>query len=232
MMVRQDRSCQSCGVPASNFSAMGIQGEFFERPAVRVAVADEMKLEERITAVAAGPGEEGSSLTGDRPSENGSVPTPANGSVTVSHAATKRSMKDLSIPKLYYSISEVSRLTGLEPYVLRYWESEFDELKPQKNRAGNRVYSNRDIKFILRIKELLREKRYTIEGAKHILKTERVSVPDGSAVHEEVAATNDPSQIPLPTETKSAPPQATITLDDIRAMKEALLSLKEILRKG
>lgn len=95
----------------------------------------------------------------------------------ISSTAARRGMKDLSIPKLYYSISEVSRLTGLEQYVLRYWETEFDELSPQKNRAGNRIYSNKDITFILRIKDLLREKRYTIEGAKQILKDERTAAP-------------------------------------------------------
>src|SRR5574342_486450 len=78
-------------------------------------------------------------------------------------------MKHIGIKKLYYSISEVSKITGLEQYVLRYWESEFPELKPQKNRAGNRIYTNKDIKLILYIKTLLREKKYTIEGAKKIL---------------------------------------------------------------
>jgi DNA-binding transcriptional MerR regulator len=80
-------------------------------------------------------------------------------------------MKSLGIRKLYYSISEVSKITDLEQYVLRYWESEFDELKPAKNRAGNRIYTNRDIKLILHIKKLLRDERYTIEGAKQVLKT-------------------------------------------------------------
>jgi DNA-binding transcriptional MerR regulator len=80
-------------------------------------------------------------------------------------------MRDLYIKKLYYSISEVSRITDLEQYVLRYWESEFEELKPAKNRAGNRIYTNRDIKLILFIKKLLREERYTIEGAKQVLKS-------------------------------------------------------------
>lgn len=80
-------------------------------------------------------------------------------------------MKATGIKKLYYSISEVSKITDLEQYVLRYWESEFDELKPQKNRAGNRIYTNRDIKLILYIKKLLRDERYTIEGAKQVLKT-------------------------------------------------------------
>lgn len=80
-------------------------------------------------------------------------------------------MKSLGIKKLYYSISEVSKITDLEQYVLRYWESEFDQLKPAKNRAGNRIYTNREIKLILYIKKLLRDERYTIEGAKQVLKT-------------------------------------------------------------
>jgi len=79
-------------------------------------------------------------------------------------------MKSLGIKKLYYSISEVSKITDLEQYVLRYWESEFEQLKPAKNRAGNRIYTNRDIKLILYIKKLLRDERYTIEGAKQVLK--------------------------------------------------------------
>ena len=78
-------------------------------------------------------------------------------------------MKDLAIKKLYYSISEVSKITDIEQYVLRYWETEFEQLGPQKNRAGNRIYTNKDIQLILYIKELLREKKYTIEGAKKIL---------------------------------------------------------------
>ena len=78
-------------------------------------------------------------------------------------------MKDLSIKKLYYSISEVSKITNIEQYVLRYWETEFEQLKPQKNRAGNRIYTNKDIQQILHIKTLLRERKYTIEGAKKIM---------------------------------------------------------------
>ncbi|AFN75742.1 MerR family transcriptional regulator [Melioribacter roseus P3M-2] len=78
-------------------------------------------------------------------------------------------MKDFGLKKLYYSISEVSKITGLEQYILRYWETEFEQLKPSKNRAGNRIYTNKDIKLILEIKKLLREEKYTIEGAKKIL---------------------------------------------------------------
>jgi DNA-binding transcriptional MerR regulator len=78
-------------------------------------------------------------------------------------------MKHIGIKKLYYSISEVSKITELEQYVLRYWESEFPQLKPAKNRAGNRIYTNKDIKLILHIKKLLRDEKYTIEGAKKVL---------------------------------------------------------------
>jgi len=79
-----------------------------------------------------------------------------------------------SIKKLYYSIGEVSEITGLKQYVLRYWESEFPSLSPSKNRAGNRVYKERDIQYIKLIKFLLYEKKFTIEGAKQKLKTIRV----------------------------------------------------------
>jgi len=88
-------------------------------------------------------------------------------------------MKSLGIKKLYYSISEVSKITDLEQYVLRYWESEFDQLRPAKNRAGNRIYTNREIKLILYIKKLLRDERYTIEGAKQVLKTFTPEVDTG-----------------------------------------------------
>lgn len=82
------------------------------------------------------------------------------------------SMKDkFTMKKLYYSISEVGKITELEQYVLRYWETEFEQLKPAKNLAGNRIYTNKDIKLILYIKRLLREEKYTIEGAKKLLKT-------------------------------------------------------------
>ena len=85
----------------------------------------------------------------------------------------RRSLQEYVIPKLYRSISEVSAMTGIEQYVLRYWETEFDELKPLKNRAGNRIYSEKEIKVVSRIKELLRDQHYTIEGARNVLKQER-----------------------------------------------------------
>jgi DNA-binding transcriptional MerR regulator len=70
------------------------------------------------------------------------------------------------VKKLYYTISEVCDMTQLKQYVLRYWENEFDLLKPSKNRSGNRIYTKEDIDNILLIKKLLYEEKYTIEGAK------------------------------------------------------------------
>ena len=72
--------------------------------------------------------------------------------------------------KLYYSIKEVSEMTELKPYVLRYWESEFPSLKPTKNKAGNRTYKKHDIQVILDIKVLLYDKKFTIKGAVEELK--------------------------------------------------------------
>ena len=74
------------------------------------------------------------------------------------------------VKKLYYSIGEVSELTKLKSYVLRYWETEFTQLKPPKNRAGNRTYRQKDIETILNIKDLLYNKKYTIDGARSVLK--------------------------------------------------------------
>ena len=79
-------------------------------------------------------------------------------------------MEAKDIKKLYYSISEVSEITALKQYVLRYWETEFSQLKPSKNQAGNRIYRSHDIDMISRIKSLLYDRKFTIKGAKQHLK--------------------------------------------------------------
>lgn len=73
------------------------------------------------------------------------------------------------IRKLYYSIREVGELTELKPHVLRYWESEFPQLKPKKNRAGNRAYTDGDVEVVRAIQGLLRDDKYTLEGARQVL---------------------------------------------------------------
>jgi len=79
--------------------------------------------------------------------------------------------------RLYRSISEVSELVGVKPHVLRYWETQFSMLRPKKNRAGNRMYRPEEVKLLLRIKELLYARRFTIEGAKKRLLEERRETP-------------------------------------------------------
>jgi DNA-binding transcriptional MerR regulator len=74
--------------------------------------------------------------------------------------------------KLYFKIGEVSELLGVEPYVLRYWESEFPSLSPKKSGTGHRLYRRKDVELLLRIKQLLYEKRFTIEGARQTLQSE------------------------------------------------------------
>ena len=134
-------------------------------------------------------------------------------------------MKDFSIKKLYYSISEVSKITNLEQYVLRYWKSEFDELKPAKNRAGNRIYTNKDIQLILFIKKLLRDERYTIEGAKQVLKTY-----SPGAEHELMHDQEDGDELDLSQTALIFEPEGKLR-DDLLKLKGFLEDLKERIRE-
>ena len=72
--------------------------------------------------------------------------------------------------RMYFKIGEVCKITGIKPYVLRYWETEFDVITPEKSRANQRVYQKKDIENILLIKQLLWGQRYSIEGARQKLK--------------------------------------------------------------
>ncbi|HEX2252800.1 MAG TPA: MerR family transcriptional regulator [Thermoanaerobaculia bacterium] len=74
--------------------------------------------------------------------------------------------------KLYYKIGEACRILDIQPYVLRYWETEFQSLTPSKSRSGQRVYTDKELAIIRRIKELLYQEGYTIAGAKKKLESE------------------------------------------------------------
>jgi DNA-binding transcriptional MerR regulator len=76
------------------------------------------------------------------------------------------SKKDVLPDKLYFKIGEVSEIIGVEPYVLRYWETEFPALKPSKSRSQQRMYRKRDVELLIEIKRLLYDEMYTIAGAK------------------------------------------------------------------
>ncbi len=119
-----------------------------------------------------------------------------------------------SVKKTYYSISEVCGRTGLEPHVLRYWESEFPQLRPKKNRAGNRAYRDKDIEIIEYIKFLLYDQQFTIPGAKKKL---------GEMKDPEAA-----SQVPAPPLMDAAPPVEATTSASIDKA-EMVRQLKDIL---
>jgi len=100
--------------------------------------------------------------------------------------------------KLYFKVGEVSAITGVPAYVLRFWETEFKKIKPKRTPSGQRLYRKNDIELILRIKHLLYEKKYTIQGAKQHLKTK----PAGKMKK-----------------------SSTITLDEIRSELESIRNL-------
>jgi DNA-binding transcriptional MerR regulator len=125
--------------------------------------------------------------------------------------------------RLYYKIGEACKALGIQPYVLRYWETEFPALAPSKSRSGQRVYNEKEIGIIRRIKELLYEEGYTIAGAKKKLETELASgalpendeggpmeaeVSGETAAPQGVKATEPP---PPPLRVPSSPPPARRT---------------------
>lgn len=100
--------------------------------------------------------------------------------------------------RLYYKIGEACKEIGIQPYVLRYWETEFAALAPTKSRSGQRVYSERELEIIRRIKELLYAEGYTIAGAKKKLETELASGTLGDAGGEPAAVETAEEAAPPP----------------------------------
>jgi len=95
--------------------------------------------------------------------------------------------------KLYFKIGEVSELLGVEAYVLRYWETEFRALSPKKSGTGHRLYRRKDVELLLRIKHLLYEKRFTIEGARQSLQAAaRAPKPSATERVQQELFTEDP----------------------------------------
>lgn len=91
-------------------------------------------------------------------------------------------MAQVEIPaKVYFRIGEVARLLEVPTHVLRFWETEFRSVRPQKSRAGQRVYSRRDVERLVLIRRLLKEERYTLEGARKILRDRGFDAAEASA---------------------------------------------------
>jgi DNA-binding transcriptional MerR regulator len=157
----------------------------------------------------------------------------------------------VAIPeKLFFKIGEVCDLTGVQAHVLRYWESEFPMLAPQKNRAGQRTYRKRDVEMALRIKELLYEDQYTIAGAKKKLASELRGASKLKVVPTpDLNAQSAPAQTPLqsaapppaaesrPVYERSAPPDESFSMPDnqrlaVRRLAEQLRDLLATLDAG
>ena len=115
-------------------------------------------------------------------------------------------------PQTYFSIREVSQLTQVKPYVIRYWETQFSALRPARRESGQRKFTQKDVDSILRIKELLYDKRFTIAGAKQYLKRE---------------ARRGVSQLKLDLDNS---PGASQTLDTLRSVRKDLEDALKILR--
>ncbi|MBT1705198.1 MerR family transcriptional regulator [Chryseosolibacter indicus] len=86
--------------------------------------------------------------------------------------------KEKEIEKLYYSIGEVAELFNVAPSLIRFWESEFDIIKPKKNRKGNRQFTKEDIENVRTIYHLVKEKGFTLQGAKEMLRNDTQAVRD------------------------------------------------------
>jgi DNA-binding transcriptional MerR regulator len=142
----------------------------------------------------------------------------------------------VAIPeKLFFKIGEVCELAGVQVHVLRYWESEFPMLAPQKNRAGQRVYRKRDVEIALRIKELLYEDQYTIAGAKKRLAND---LRNGSKLKVVSADESDngsasESSNSLPLESVTASTAFSVggprTAEDRQALRQLAGELRELL---
>jgi len=113
--------------------------------------------------------------------------------------------------KLYYRIGEVAQIVGVQPHVLRYWETEFRTIRPQKSHKGQRVYSRRDVEKLLKVKDLLKNQGFTIAGAKKKLRD-----PDAQAALEVEVETVVERPAPPPPPREPAREQ----------MREALLALR------
>ncbi len=125
--------------------------------------------------------------------------------------------------KLFFKIGEVCEITETQPYVLRYWESEFPALAPAKNSSGQRIYRRRDIETVLRIKQLLYDEGFTIAGAKKRLESElggRAPTPRSQAA--EAAAAEA-----VASEAEPAEDRTRAALRDVRVQLREILTLLE-----
>lgn len=145
--------------------------------------------------------------------------------------------------KLFFKIGEVCELVEVQPHVLRYWESEFSQLTPQKNRAGQRTYRRKDVEIVMRIKQLLYDEGFTIAGAKKKLASELRSgaklkvvapetVPEMRPTLKEVVPEPEPIPVAEPiTESIPVQPPVVLSLSQKQAVRELRNELQALLTR-
>ena len=126
--------------------------------------------------------------------------------------------------KLYFKIGEVARLTGVKPYVLRYWETEFNGLGPKKSGTNQRQYRRKDVELVLEIKRLLYEKRFTIEGARKHLGQKNKGLAVAAAVAAAPAPAAQGALFAL------GPDPGSVPKEKLDPIKKELKSILELLR--
>ncbi len=130
--------------------------------------------------------------------------------------------------KIYFRIGEVSELAKLPTYVLRFWETEFSQLKPTKSSTGQRMYRRKDVEYVMQIRRLLYEEGFTIAGAREKLResTRGLSQPAQEALE---AAVKEPvNEIPAPL-TFVAPVKVTHNKDEIKRLRQQLCEVLDLL---
>jgi DNA-binding transcriptional MerR regulator len=144
------------------------------------------------------------------------------------------SMQPRELVKLYYRIGEVAEIVGVQPHVLRYWETEFRSIRPQKSTKGQRVYSRRDVEKLLRVKDLLRNQGFTIAGARKKLhdpadeqaRVERAVAPERAVAAPERAVAAPERTLAAPERILAAPDRASQSMRGaLQAIRQDLLRM-------
>jgi DNA-binding transcriptional MerR regulator len=145
-----------------------------------------------------------------------------------SNSSRKRAVESPVIPdRLYFKIGDVARLCAVEPFVLRFWETQFPQLKPNKSGTGQRLYRRREVELALEIKRLVHGEGYTISGARHALESiQRRSRP--AAVPARAAANEVSAKETRQNTSRSAPESVSAAVGQIRAELREIVSLLSV----
>ena len=131
--------------------------------------------------------------------------------------------------KRYFTIGEVSELCGVKPYVLRYWEQEFSQLKPMKRRGNRRYYQHHEVLLVRRIRELLYDQGFTISGARNRLTDGAAGLPMAAAAAKAPGPAVAAVAMPLPAPEVPPPEPLPAGTSDLARLRAELVSIRELL---